>query len=351
MEKVNIKEAFFKNNNEYKKIGGQAIIEGVMMRGPNSCAMAVRKASGEIEIVDMEMKPESAKSKIEKLPIIRGVISFVDSLITGTRTLMKSAEISGADLEDEQPSKFEIYLTQKFGEKKIITAMIYFSVVIALLLSVGLFMVLPTAVGHLFTPLLTDAASGEANMWALSLMEGLVRMAIFLAYIYLVSKYKDIQRVFQYHGAEHKTINCFEAGEELTVENVKGHTRIHKRCGTSFLFIVMAISMIVFLFVQTDVFWERLLSRVLLVPVIAGVSYEFLKFAGKSGSKFVYALSFPGLCLQRATTKEPDEGQIETAIAAVQRVLKRENEGDKAPNEAAPIETEVTPPEVTAVES
>jgi uncharacterized protein YqhQ len=327
MSKLNIKEAFF-SNGEAKKVGGQAIIEGVMMRGEKKCAMAVRKTDGDIEVLELPVNSGESRPKILKLPIIRGVIMFVDSLVVGMKTLMKSAEIAGIDLEEGEPSKFEKYITEKFGEKKIMDVMIFISVGVAIALSIGLFMALPTAIGHLFNPLLgvIPGEPGTGNLWALSIIEGTIRILIFLSYIFLISKYKDIQRVFEYHGAEHKTINCFEANEELTVENVKRFTRLHKRCGTSFLFIVMLISMFVFLFVHTSSFGMRLLSRVLLVPFIAGVSYEFLKFAGKSRSRFIYVLSYPGLSLQKVTTKEPDDAQIETAILAMKKVIESEAE-------------------------
>jgi len=328
MNKPSIKDAFF-NNGAAKKIGGQAIIEGVMMRGVNNCAMAVRKTDQTVEIVEVPMKPDAERLKILKIPIIRGVVSFVESLVTGMKTLMRSAEIAGMDLDDDEPSKFDTFLLEKFGEKKLMTIMVYISVVIAIALSVGLFMALPVTVGHFFTPLITK--NGVTNEWARSVIEGFARIFIFLIYIFLISKYKDIQRVFEYHGAEHKTINCYEAGGELTVENAKQYPRLHKRCGTSFLFIVMIISMIVFLFIRTNDFWMRLLSRILLVPVIAGISYEFLKFAGKSRSRFIFALSYPGLCLQMVTTKEPDDMQLETAILAIKKVI----EGDIAPGPEA----------------
>lgn len=325
MSELNIKDVFFANDAQPKKIGGQAVIEGVMMRGVKSCAMAVRKPDDTVEVIKIDIKQEA--SKILTLPVIRGVVSFVDSLVTGMKTLMKSAEIAGVDLEDEKPSRLEVYLTNKFGEKKIMNVMIYISVAIAIALSVGLFMVLPVLVGGLVSNILPQSAGQQENTWVLSIIEGFVRILIFLAYILLISRYKDIQRVFEYHGAEHKTINCHEANQELTVENVRKYPRLHKRCGTSFLFIVMIISMIVFLFVQTSNFWMRILSRIILVPLIAGISYEFLKFAGRSKSKIIFVLSYPGLCLQKVTTKEPDDKQIETAILAVKAVIAGESGG------------------------
>lgn len=331
MSEISIKDVFFNNDAEPKKIGGQAVIEGVMMRGLKSCALAVRKPDDTVEVIKIDMKPDG--SKILKLPLIRGVVSFVDSLVTGMKTLMKSAEIAGVDLEDEKPSKLEVYLTEKFGEKKIMNVMIYISVAIAIALSVGLFMVLPVLVGGVFSKLVPIDVGQQGNTWVLSIIEGFVRILIFLAYILLISKYKDIQRVFEYHGAEHKTINCYEANQELTVENVKKYPRLHKRCGTSFMFIVMIISMIVFLFVQTSNLWLRLLSRIILVPLIAGISYEFLKLAGRSRSKLIFVLSYPGLCLQKVTTKEPDDKQIETAILAVKKVI----EGESGENCGIPV--------------
>lgn len=317
MSSLKIKEAI-KNTSKAKSIGGQAVIEGVMMRGEKSYAVAVRKQDQTIEIESKETEPISKKYKILSLPILRGVVSFIGSLVTGMRITMRSAEIAGIDAEDEKPSKLEIYLTEKFGEKKIMSFLVYLSVAIALVLSVGLFMLLPVFIGSLISPLL------NGNTWALSIIEGFIRIFIFLCYIFLISRNSEIQRVFEYHGAEHKTINCYEANEELTIENVKNHTRLHKRCGTSFLLIVMIISMIVFLFLRTDVIWLRFASRIVMLPVIAGLSYEFIRFAGKSDSIIMGYLSYPGLMLQKATTKEPDDLQIETAIAAINEVLKCE---------------------------
>lgn len=300
-------------------IGGQAVIEGVMMRGKKVYTLAVRKPDGSMAVEKSPVKSPQEKIAILKLPIFRGIVAFLDSLISGTRLLMRSAEIAGEgimDDEDGEPmSKFEIFLQDKLGDK-FTDYLIYFSVALSMVMAVGMFMVLPVFLGGLL--------KNYVSSWALGIAEGFIRLFIFLAYIFLISKMKDIQRVFQYHGAEHKTINCFEAEEELTVENVMKHTRLHKRCGTSFLFLVMAISMIVFLFVRTDSFAIRLLSRIVLVPVIAGISYEVLRWAGKSDSKFVDIVSFPGLCLQKWTTKEPDEYQIEAAIAAMNGVIEEE---------------------------
>ena len=297
-------------------IGGQAVIEGVMMRGKKIYAMAVRNPEGEIVV---EKKPVGGLGKkgLFRYPIFRGMAAFVDSLVTGTKILMRSAEIAGEGWEEEELSPFEQWLKEKLGDK-INDILIYFSVFISLLLGMGLFFVLPVAIGNLFKTLVPT--------WALGIIEGLIRIAIFLGYLWLISRMKEIKRVFQYHGAEHKTIACFESGKELTVENVRPCTRLHKRCGTSFLLFVMLISMIVFFFVRTDVFWLRLITRICLVPFIAGISYEVIRWAGNSESSFVKIVSAPGLCLQKLTTAEPDASQIECAIAAMKGVLEEEPE-------------------------
>ncbi|AMJ42425.1 DUF1385 domain-containing protein [Anaerotignum propionicum] len=297
-------------------IGGQAIIEGVMMRGKRIYAMAVRNPAGGITIEKNEWGGIANKG-IFKYPIFRGIGAFVDSLITGTKILMHSAEIAGEDWAEEELSPFEKYLQNKFGDK-INDILIYFSVTVSLILGMGLFFVLPVWLGSFFKTIVP--------VWALGVIEGLLRIAIFLLYLFLISRMKEIKRVFQYHGAEHKTINCFESGKELTVENIMPCTRLHKRCGTSFLLFVMIISMIVFFFVRTDSVALRLVSRIFLVPFIAGISYEVIRWAGKSESKLVAAISYPGLCLQKITTAEPDESQIETAIAAMKGVLEDEEE-------------------------
>lgn len=301
-------------------IGGQAVIEGVMMRGKKVYAMAVRTPEQGIVIEKKDVHSLSAKWGLFRFPIFRGISAFVDSLIMGTKIIMRSAELAGENIEEEnaEPSKFEKFLEEKCGDK-LTDYIIYFSVFLSLIMGVGLFMLLPVWIGSFFKPIIPGT-------WVLSIIEGLVRIGIFLIYLVAISRMKEIQRVFQYHGAEHKTINCFESEEELTVENVRKHTRLHKRCGTSFLFLVMIISMVVFFFVSTDNIWLRFLSRILLVPFVAGISYEVLKWAGNSESKFVSIVSYPGLCLQKITTAEPDGQQIETAIAALKGVLEDEPE-------------------------
>lgn len=297
-------------------IGGQAVIEGVMMRGKKIYAMAVRNPQGGITVEKNEWGGIGAKG-IFKVPIFRGIAAFVDSLITGTKILMHSAEIAGEDWAEGELSPFEQFLQDKLGDK-INDILIYFSVALSMVLGMGLFFILPVWLGNFFKEIVP--------VWALGIIEGLLRIAIFLIYLFLISRMKEIQRVFQYHGAEHKTINCFENGLELTVENVMPCSRLHKRCGTSFLLFVMVISMIVFFFVRTDTMVLRLISRILLVPFIAGISYEVIRWAGRSESKFVALVSYPGFCLQKITTAEPDASQIETAIAAMKGVLEDERE-------------------------
>ncbi len=322
MNNPKIKEAL-KNSPPDKSIGGQAVIEGVMMRGKKMYAIAVRSPENENEIVMIKkhISPISNKYKFLKLPVVRGVVAFVDSLITGMKIITDSAEIAmiEEDKNKSEPDKFEVFLNKIFGEKSN-DILLYFSAFIAILLSIGLFMLLPTFIAGFSGKLV-----GE-NTWILSILEGFIRIFILVLYIFLISRLKDIQRVFQYHGAEHKTINCYEKSDELTVENVKNHTRLHKRCGTSFLIIVMIVSMVVFFFIRTDVIWMRFVYRILLVPVIAGFSYEIIKWAGKSDSAIVNIVSYPGMCLQKLTTAEPDESQIEVAIAALKEVLENEQE-------------------------
>ncbi|MBR1736161.1 MAG: DUF1385 domain-containing protein [Firmicutes bacterium] len=313
-----------------KGIGGQAVIEGVMMRGKSLYALAVRNVSTkEITVDKTFFEDKSEKYKILKLPIFRGVKSFVDSLVMGMKVITRSAELSGMDsLEEgdseEEPSKFEKWLTDKCGDK-LSEYIIYFSVAISIIISIALFMVLPTVISGFVNEHL------QWNARAIGVLEGLTRLAIFLTYIIITAQLKDVKRVFMYHGAEHKTINCFESNDELTVENVKKHTRLHKRCGTSFLILVMLVSMVVFFFVNTDQVALRILSRVILVPLIAGISYEIIKWAGRNDNLLVNIVSAPGLALQLITTSEPDDSMIEVAIASLKAVLEEEPEDGSKP--------------------
>lgn len=313
-------------------IGGQAVMEGVMMRGPYKTTVAVRKPDGEIER-KIEENGTKTRNAFWKLPIIRGCVNFVDSLVIGMKALMYSAEF--VDIEEEEgetESKFDKWLDDKFGDK-IKDIVIYVSIAISLVFSIALFMILPTFLtkGAEKLGLLIPAVSVVTNSHLFtSLFEGILRMAIFIGYLALVSQMKDIKRVFEYHGAEHKTIACYEAGEELTVENIKKHKRFHPRCGTSFLLFVMIVSILLFaLLPRVDMLILRVLMRLALLPAVAGISYEIIKIAGRSKSKCVTWLSKPGLWLQKLTTREPDESQIEVAIASMEPCIPENKEDDR----------------------
>lgn len=307
-------------------IGGQAVIEGIMMRGPKEIAVAIRTPEQEIVVDKKPIASILQKNKLLKLPIIRGVISFFESLIIGTKALMYSA--SFYDIEEENDKKKKEAMTEEERKKaeakesKMKDAAIYGSVIVALIFGVGVFMLLPT----ILVGFIKQHIPGG---FVATLVEGVVRIAIFLAYIALVSQMKDIRRVFEYHGAEHKTIFCYESGEALTVENARRFSRLHPRCGTSFLLIVMVVSIILFSFISWDNPWTRLGLRLLLLPVVAGLSYEVIKFAGRSKSKLMRAVSTPGMWLQKITTREPDDSQLEIAIAALNAVLTGNAEDDK----------------------
>ena len=295
-------------------IGGQAVMEGIMMRNGSEYSVAVRKENGEIEVKKETYKGVGSKCKLFRLPFIRGIFSFVDSLVLGMKSLNYSASLFMEDgEEEEEPGRFEKWLQKKFGDKaeKVIMDL---TMVISIILAMGIFMVFPTWVSTLMKPLLGN------GIW-MALFEGVLRIAIFIAYVGLISLMPDIKRTYMYHGAEHKCINCIEHGMPLTVENVMKSSKEHKRCGTSFLLIVMVISIIFFLVIRPETLWLRLVSRILLIPVIAGVSFEFLRLAGNSDNPVVNILSKPGLMLQGLTTKEPDEKMAEVAICAVEAVF------------------------------
>lgn len=302
-------------------IGGQALIEGLMMIGPKESAIAVRKPDGEIVV---EKKPLPKKSKLSKIPVVRGAVGLVRQLVLGIKALMYSAEF--VDVEDAQsePSKIDRFIEKVFGDK-FQDAAIYFAVIVSLAMSIGLFILLPHVLAS-FIPF--DKSAGWAVV-AYNLFEGLIRISLFVGYLFLASNLKDIRRVWQYHGAEHKTIHCYEHQEELTVENVRRHTTRHPRCGTSFMFLVMIISIIIFSMVGWKTMWIRLLSRLILIPLIAGISYEILKLAGKSQGIIMRIVSAPGLAIQGLTTSEPDDQQIEVAIEAMKSVLGENKEEDK----------------------
>ena len=291
-------------------IGGQAVIEGIMMRNKDMYSVAVRKPDGEIE-VHLGTYQSIVKSKmIREIPLVRGVINFIDSMILGMRTLTFSASFYE---EEEEPTKAEVVLDKvtKGNSEKILTGL---TVAFSIVMAVAIFMILP----YFLTNFLRDYVVSNT---LLAIIEGVVRVGVFLLYVLLISRMNDIQRVFMYHGAEHKCINCIEHGMELNVENVMKSSKHHKRCGTSFLFIVMFVSIIFFIFIRVTSPVLRVMIRLLLIPVIAGVSYELIKFAGNSDSKFVQIISYPGMMLQKLTTKEPDADMAEVAIAAVEAVF------------------------------
>ncbi len=301
-------------------IGGQALIEGIMMRGPKEVATAIRKPNNEILVEKKSLNTLGMKNKFFRLPFIRGVVGLIESMVLGTKTLMYSAEFY--DEEEYEETKFEKYINDKFGERAADIG-IFFSILLSFVLAIFLFMLVPTFLTSLFK-------SKIENIMLLNLVEGLIRIGIFLIYLVSVSRLDDIHRVFQYHGAEHKTIHCYENQEELTVENVKKYPILHPRCGTSFLFTVMIVSIIVLSFFGWPSPLKRLLIRLLMLPVIIGISYEFNRIVGKSNSKLAYILSYPGLGLQKmATTKEPDSEQIEVAIAALKEVIVEDEEADR----------------------
>jgi uncharacterized protein YqhQ len=298
-------------------IGGEALIEGVMMRGPKSIAIAIRKPDGEIIVDKKPLNTLAMRCKIFKAPIIRGMAGLFESMTLGVKALMFSAEfVEMEDGESAKSSRFDEFIEKVFGNK-LQNAITYFSVILALAMGIGLFILLP----NLLSSLLGFDKGSAAGLIYYNLFEGLLRISLFFGYIVLISRLKDINRVFQYHGAEHKTIHCYEHEEELTVDNVRQYTTRHCRCGTAFLFIVMLVSILVFSFLGWHSIWMNILLRLLLLPLVAGISYEVLKFAGKSNWKIMNFVNMPGLMLQKFTTQEPDDRQIEVAIAALNGVL------------------------------
>ena len=294
------------------RIGGQAVIEGVMMKNMDRYAVSVRKPNGKIETKVEECVSFAEKHPLFQLPVFRGMANFLESMVIGMKTLNYSASFY-EDEEEQTESRTEQLLEKILGEKaeKIIMGIV---LVFSLAISIGLFMILPYIASEALGKLIR-------NEYVILFMDGIIRIAIFLGYIVLISRMEDIKRVFMYHGAEHKTINCLEAGVPLTPENVDNFSRLHKRCGTSFIFIVMIISMVFFFFIRVDTIWLRIVLRLLFLPLVAGVSYEFIRLAGNSDHPLVQIFSKPGLALQRLTTKEPDHSMIEVAIASVEGVF------------------------------
>lgn len=297
---------------KYSGIGGQAVIEGIMMMNREDYAVAVRKPDGELEVMKDRYVSITKKAKLLSLPFIRGVFRFADSMIVGMKTLTYSASFFEDD-EDSKPSKFEEFLDRVFGEK-LEGAIMAFVMALSFIMAIGIFMILPLVIANFFK----NFIQSEHIM---AILEGIIRILIFITYIKLISRMEDIKRTFMYHGAEHKCINCIEHGHPLTVEHVRASSKEHKRCGTSFLLIVMVISILFFMVIRVDTIWLRMLSRIILIPVIAGVSYEVLQLAGRSNSRFMDLVSRPGMWMQGLTTKEPDDEMIEVAITATEAVF------------------------------
>ena len=301
---------------KYSGVGGQAVMEGVMMKNQDRYAVAVRKPDHQIDVKVENYKSTIKNEKIRHLPIVRGVVNFVESLVLGMSTLMYSASFFEDEEEDNKKKNLseeerkKLEEKEKKQEKALMGGTLAFSIVFAL----ALFFALPYFLSGFFHKII-------ASETLIALIEGLIRLAIFLGYIAIISLTPDIKRVFMYHGAEHKCINCIEHGMELNVENVRKSSRLHKRCGTSFLLIVMLISIVFFMFIRVDSRILQLVLRLLLIPVIAGVSYEFIRLAGRYDNWFVNALSQPGLWMQRLTTKEPEDDMIEVGIASVEAVF------------------------------
>lgn len=292
-------------------LGGQAVIEGVMMKGKDSYSVAVRRPDHKIQVKLHKYQSYGEKHGLSKIPFVRGVVNFAESLVIGMNTLNYSSSFYEEEEEETKADKFIKSLFKEQAEKVIVGLTVFISVLIA----IALFMLLPAGIAE-FLGRWVDSRV------LLSLIEGVIRLVIFIIYVVLISQMEDIKRVFMYHGAEHKTINCYEAGEKLTPNNVAHNSRYHKRCGTSFIFIVMVISILVFMLITAEQMWLRFVLRVLLVPVVAGIAYEFIRLAGKSENPVVNILSRPGMWIQKITTKEPTEEMIQVAIISVEAVLK-----------------------------
>ncbi len=323
-------------NEKFKTtIGGQALIEGIMMRGPEKDAVVVRGKDG----LSVEVNPRKIRKpgSLASWPFIRGTVNFFDAQVVGVKALMHSADLS-PDEDEEEPSKFEKWLERKLGNEKFQKFVIGFAVFLGLFLSIGLFFLLPMIIGGFFDGVVKSTLG-------LNLIEGLVRIVIFLAYMFAVSRMDEMKRVFAYHGAEHKTIRCYEAGLPLTVENVRMQTRLHPRCGTSFLLVVMVISILIFSVASSVLLsvapglaamrgnflyrFVMIVFKLLLLPVVVSITYEINRWAGRNDNAFTRILTFPGMWLQNFTTNEPDDSMIEVGIAAVQAVLPEQEGADQ----------------------
>jgi uncharacterized protein YqhQ len=293
-------------------IGGQAVIEGIMMRNQDKYSVAVRKPDGKIEVLVKEYHNLSEKYKFLGLPIIRGIFNFIDSLVIGMSTLSYSAEFY-EDPQEQAPTAVD-KVAKKLFKDRLDSIVMAGTIILSIVIAVALFMLLPYFASRFFTKYVVSET-------ILNIIEGVIRLVIFLLYVVVISMMEDIRRVYMYHGAEHKCINCIENGLELNVKNVRESSRYHKRCGTSFMFLVMFVSIVFFIFLKFDSKILQIFVRILLVPVIAGVSYEILKLAGRSDSLFIRIISAPGILMQKLTTKEPEDDMIEVAIQAVEAVF------------------------------
>ena len=292
-------------------IGGQAVLEGVMMRNAEKYAVAVRKPNGEIETMQDTYHSVIKWKKLTTMPFVRGMFNLVDSMVLGVKTLNYSAEFYA---DEEEESEVELSEKQIAKREKMNNLIMAVTTIFSFVLALGIFMLAPYTI-------IQFLGKWIDSHFLLSIIEGLIRILLFVSYILLVSLAKDINRTFMYHGAEHKCINCIESGLELNVENVRKSSKVHRRCGTSFIFFVLLISIITLFFIRTDVFWLKIILRIALLPVIAGVSYELIKWAGNSENPIILALSRPGMWMQSLTTKEPDDSMIEVAIASVEAVF------------------------------
>ena len=309
---------------KYTSIGGQALIEGIMMRGPFKTAMAVRTPDGKIVVEDVDCTNPNDRPAIFKLPLLRGMYSFVDSMRVGSRTLMRSAELAGEADEEEELTPFEQKLNDIFGEK-LFGFLMSAAMVLGIALAILLFFVVPSAIYSGLAMLLPIL---KGNILLRSIFEGVCKIAIFVAYIWLCTRLDDMHRVFEYHGAEHKTIFCYEAKQELTVENIKKFKRFHPRCGTSFLIVMLLVGVIVGMCIQIETVWLRTLIRLCCLPLVMGIGYEIIRFCGKHNNLFTRILSAPGMWMQHITTFEPKDDQIECAIAAIKAVIPENTEGE-----------------------
>ena len=302
-------------------IGGQALIEGIMMLGPDKEAIVVNTPEGFVEKVEERVQAKE-KHKILGVPFIRGVVNFMASMVKGMKALSYSATVSMTEEEAAtEPSKFDAFIEKKLGAEAAANFFVGFAVLLGIAFSIGLFILLPTLLAGLVIP------TGGSMIWR-NLLEGGLRILIFLLYLMLMSRLKDIRRVFSYHGAEHKTIFCYEKGMELTVENVRLQSCHHPRCGTSFLFVVMILSILMFSVVQWSNIWVRMGMRIVLLPVIVAVSYEINRWVGRHDNRFTRVLTAPGLWLQNFTTNEPDDEMIEVGIRALRAVLPQQEGAD-----------------------